>query len=257
MMCRQATRLRILRAALVLRALSAAAVLLTPTPSHAGPPYATDDPEPVGYGHWEVYLATQHAINRDRATGSVPLIDLNYGAWPGLHLHAMGQLSYARPSDGPTSYGAGDTELGEKIRFVNEGEWCPMMSVYPLFDLPTGDSSRQLGTGHWYAFLPVWLQKSAGPWTTFGGGGLWFNPGAGNRDYWYFGWEVQRRIASLALGTELFYTTPNKVGGDANLRFNIGTIYDLTEHHHLLISAGRSIVGSSLFQSYVAYQLTL
>jgi hypothetical protein len=239
-------------------ALPAVAVLLAPTISYAGPPYMTDDPEPVEFLHWEVYLAAQHFSARDGSSGSAPLVDLNYGAWPGLQLHVMGQLTYARPSFGPTSHGVGDTELGAKIRFVNEGEWWPMMSVYPLLDFPTGDASRRLGTGRVHAFVPLWLQKSLGPWTTFGGGGFWANPGAGNRDYWYLGWEVQRRISPLAtIGTEAFYTTPDQVGGDANLRFNVGFILDLTEQHHLLLSAGRSIAGNSLFQSYVAYQLTL
>jgi hypothetical protein len=234
-----------------------AIVLLAPAAGQAGPPYVTDDPEPVAYRHWEAYLATQHFINRDGATGSAPLVDVNYGALPGLQLHAMGQVNYARPSGGPTSYGAGDTEIGAKIRFINEGPWCPMMSTYPLLDLPTGDSARKLGAGHVHAFIPLWLQKSAGPWTTFGGGGLWINPGTGNRNYAYVGWEIQRRIANLVLGAEIFYTTPDQVGGDANLRFNIGFILDLTEYHHLLFSAGRSIVGANLLQSYAAYQLTL
>lgn len=217
----------------------------------------TDDPEPVQYRHWELYLATQHSNNRDGTSGSVPLIDLNYGAWPGLQLHVQGQFTYARPSGGPTSYGMGDTEVGAKVRFIDEGEWRPMVSMYPLFDFPTGDSAHRLGTGYLHAFFPLWLQKSAGAWTSFGGGGLWINPGAGNRDYWYLGWEVQRRISALAIGAEIFYTTPDQVGGDANLRFNIGFLLDLTEHHHLLFSAGRSIVGASFVQSYAAYQLTL
>jgi hypothetical protein len=243
-----------MRAVLIL---PAAAILLAPAAGLAGPPYVTDDPEPVEYRHWELYLATQHFINRAGASGSVPLIDLNYGAWPGLQLHITGQLNYARPSGGPMFYGVGDTELGAKVRFIHEGAWCPMVSTYPLFDLPTGDSGRQLGTGRAHTFLPLWLQKSLGPWTTFGGGGLWINPGAGNRDYWYLGWEVQRRLSALALGAEIFYTTPDQVGGDANLRFNIGFLLDLAEHHHLLFSAGRSIVGDNHLQSYVAYQLTL
>lgn len=238
-------------------AVLAAAVLLAPATGHAGPPYVTDDPEPVQYRHWELYLVTQHFINRGGASGSAPLTDLNYGAWPGLQLHVIGQLTYARPSGGSTFYGVGDTEVGAKFRFIDESPWYPMVSMYPLFDFPTGDSAHQLGTGHAHAFLSLWLQKSLGPWTSFGGGGLWINPGAGNRDYWYLGWEVQRRISALAIGAEIFYTTPDHVGGDTNLRFNVGFLLDLTEHHHLLFSAGRSIVGDNLLQSYAAYQLTM
>jgi hypothetical protein len=69
---------------------------------------------------------------------------------------------------------------------------------------------------------------------------------------------MQRRLGQgAALGTEVFYTTPDQVGGEANLRFNVGLVLDLSEHHHLLFSAGRGMVGDSLFQGYAAYQLTL
>lgn len=236
----------------------AAAILLAPATGHAGPPYVTDDPEPVEFRHWEFYLATQDSITRDAASGTAPHIEVNYGAWPGLQLHVIAPLAYARPSGGPTFYGMGDIELGAKVRFLDEGEWRPMVGTFPQFELPVGDTARGLGTGHLHVFIPLWLQKSFGPWTTYGGGGLWVNPGQGNRNYGYVGWQVQRRISDFAtLGTEIFYTTADQVGGGANLRFNLGLVLDLTEHHHLLLSAGRGIVGDNLFQGYLAYQLTI
>jgi hypothetical protein len=235
-----------------------AAILLAPVTAHAGPPYVTDDPEPVEFRHWEFYLATQHSITRDAATGTAPHVEVNYGAWPGLQLHAIVPLAYVRPSGGPTSYGVGDIELGAKIRFLDEGQWRPMVGTFPQFEVPTGDAARALGTGHLRVLIPLWLQKSFGAWTTYGGGGLWVNPGQGNRNYGYVGWQVQRRISRVAtIGTEAFYTTPDQVGGDANLRFNLGLVLDLGEHHHLLFSAGRGIAGGVLFQGYAAYQLTL
>jgi hypothetical protein len=236
----------------------AAAILLGPAPGVAGPPYLTDDPEPVAYGHWEVYLATQHSITRGLATGAAPLADINYGAWPGLQLHVMGQLTYARPGGNSTSYGVGDTEIGAKMRFVDGRDWLPMMSLYPLLDFPTGDAALQLGSGRLHGFVPLWMQKSFGPWTTFGGGGLWVNPGAGNRNYWYAGWQAQCRVSGFAtVGTEVFYSTPSQTGAKANLGFNLGLVLDLSEYQHVLFSAGRSIAGDNLFQGYGAYQLTL
>ena len=133
-----------------------------------------------------------------------------------------------------------------------------MMSLYPLLDFPTGNAAHQLGSGRVHGFVPLWVQRSFGPWTTFGGGGLWLNPGAGNRNYWYAGWQAQCRISGFATaGTEAFYATPNQTGAKANLGFNVGLVLDLNEYHHVLFSAGRSIVGDSLLQSYAAYQLTL
>jgi hypothetical protein len=58
------------------------------------------------------------------------------------------------------------------------------------------------------------------------------------------------------MGTELFYTTADRVGGDGNLRFNVGLVLDVTDHQHVLLSGGRSISGDTLFQSYLSYQLT-
>jgi hypothetical protein len=234
------------------------AVLLVPATGHAGPPYVTDDPEPVEPGHWEFYLASQHSITRTTASGTAPHVEVNYGALPGLQLHVIAPLAYAHSNDGPTFYGAGDIELGAKFRFLGEDARRPMVGTFPMFELPVGAASKGLGTGHLHVLIPLWLQKSFGPWTTYGGGGYWLNPGQGNRSYWYAGWLIQRRLSDLvALGTEVFYTTPDQVDGAANLRFNVGLVLDLTEHHHLLISAGRGIVGESLFQGYAAYQLTM
>jgi hypothetical protein len=161
----------------------AAAIVFAPATGHAGPPYVTDDPEPVEFRHWEFYLATQHSITRAVATGTAPHVEVNYGAWPGLQLHVIAPLAYARPSGGPTFYGVGDIEVGAKFRFIDEGRWWPMVGTFPQFELPTGDAGSGLGTGHLHVLIPLWLQKSFGPWTTYGGGGFWVNPGAENRNY--------------------------------------------------------------------------
>ena len=70
-----------------------------------------------------------------------------------------------------------------------------LSAVYPLVQLPTGDESRGLGAGHVLAFLPIWAQKSFGDWTTYGGGGYWINQGGvGDKDYWFFGGLLQRKV---------------------------------------------------------------
>ena len=227
-------------------------------PAHAGPPYTTDDPEPVEHLHWEFYLATQDAITPEGATGTAPHVEVNVGAAPNLQLHLIAQMSYASPARGPTTYGPGDVELGAKLRFVQEGKWVPMVGTFPLVELPLGSSSRGLGTGHAQVFLPIWLQKSLGAWTTYGGGGLWVNPGPGNLNYGFVGLVVQRRLSKLATpGAEVFYTSADHTGGGGNLRFNLGLVLDFNDENHLLLSAGRSIAGDSRFQGYLAYQLTL
>ena len=231
---------------------------LLPGAARAGPPFVTDDPEPVEHRHWELYLASQNELTHDQATGTCPHMEINYGAVPNLQLHLIVPLAYSRPSGGPTVLGAGDVELGAKLRFVQERPRVPMVGTFPQLELPVGSESQGLGTGHWHALLPLWLQKSRGPWLTYGGGGYWLNPGNGNRNYWLAGWLVQRALsARAALGTEIFAATPDRIGGRGSVRFNLGSVLDLTGHHHILLSAGHSLGGDDAFQWYAGYQFTI
>src|ERR1039457_4068505 len=110
--------------------------LLGPAVARAGPPYSTDDPEPVGYLHWEFYLAMQNEHTSSGSTGTAPHFEVNFGAAPNLQLHLIATLAYSRPSGGPTSYGPGDAVIGAKLRFVEESEWMPMVGTFPLVALP-------------------------------------------------------------------------------------------------------------------------
>src|SRR5579871_969951 len=223
----------------------------------AGPPFITDDPEPVDYRHWEVYFASLYNHSTDGTIGTAPHIEVNYGVRPNVQLHLIAPMAYSQLSGMPTQYGFGDTELGVKYRFVQETSARPQVGIFPLIEAPTGDSSRGLGNGQTQLFLPVWLQKSWGKWTSYGGGGYWYNPGVGNKNYWYAGWQVQRSVSKqLALGAEIFYTTPSVVGETDRTGFNIGAMYDFDEGHHLLFSAGTDIHGSNRGMMYLAYQWT-
>lgn len=223
----------------------------------AGPPYTTDDPEPVDYQHWEVYFASQLAHDSGGWSGTAPHVEINYGVVPDVQLHLIAPAAVVGPAHGPTQYGYGDTELGTKVRFVQESTWRPQIGSFPLVEIPTGDHRRGLGSGHVQAFLPVWLQKSVGPWTTYGGGGYWLNPGNGNRNWGFLGWQVQRQIRSdLSVGAEVFHETPQENHGEPETRFDIGLVFDFGETHHLLCSAGRGLQGPNEVQIYLAYQLT-
>ena len=158
--------------------------------AQAGPPYVTDDPEPVEHKHCEIYLASQLAHDSSGWSGTSPHVEINYGVIPNLQLHLIAPVAFSAPADGSRQFGYGDTELGIKYRFLQETARLPMAGVFPLVELPTGDAARGLGAGHAQVFLPLWLQKSSGPWTTYGGGGYWINPGAGNRNWGLVGWLV-------------------------------------------------------------------
>jgi hypothetical protein len=224
----------------------------------AGPPFVTDDPEPVEYRHWEIYLASQHAKDKDGWSGTAPHFEVNYGALPNLQLHLIAPFAYVKPNEGSSHYGFGDLELGAKYRFIQETDWRPQVGAFLIVDMPTGRSSKGLGNGYVKTFLPIWFQKSWGPLTSYGGGGYWFNPGSENKDYWFAGWEVQCQLSKIVtLGGEVFYNTPTAKGEGSRTGFNVGTIVNITDEHHLLFSTGRDIHGQNRFSAYIAYQLTL
>lgn len=166
--------------------------LVVATTAHAGPPYATDDPDPVGYQHYEFYFASIANLNGRDWSGAGPFIDANYGALPDLHLHLLVAANYFAPAAAAAHYGLGDIELGAKFRFIHETESMPQVATYPLVEIPTGEQNEGLGNGHLQFFVPLWIQKTFGEWTAFGGAGYWINTGAHRRNAWYVGSVLQR-----------------------------------------------------------------
>ncbi|MGA2405103.1 MAG: hypothetical protein ABSG91_25975 [Syntrophobacteraceae bacterium] len=233
------------------------ALLFVPFPALAGPPFLTDDPEPVEYKHWEIYFASMSEEQHGGVSMTAPHLDVNYGIAPNFQLHFTTPMEYVKPPGLPSHYGYGDTELGVKWRFFQNEDARFLASIYPLLEVPTGAESRGLGNGQAQVFLPLWLQKGWGPWQTYGGGGYWINPGDGHKDFGFLGWQVQREMSKcLTLGAELFYETPRDTADERHFGFNIGTIINVTEKHHILLSAGTDIIGPTDFYSYIAYQLT-
>lgn len=242
--------------------LAALGLVLSARVSLGGPPFVTDDPEPIGLGHWEFYFASQVARTADGRSGAAPFVDANFGAIRDVHLHVLVPMAFDAPSDGAHQYGYGDTEVGAKVRFVHETGRVPQVGTFPALELPTGDESRNLGAGHVQFFLPVWLQKSWGredlPWTAYGGAAYLFQFGQGGLDWGFLGLVLQRQVRShMLLGAEVFHLTPVAAGESDDTEFNLGTVVDLSERDHLLLSAGRSIDGPVRSRVYFAYQLTL
>jgi len=245
-----------------LLALGGMIAIMALRPAFAGPPFITDDPEPVDLGHWEVYGFSAGAHVRDDTGGTLGGVEVNYGAAPNLQLHLIVPLAFDSPSGGPMVMGLGDTELGAKYRFINPGkdDWWPQIGIFPLVEVPTGNAQHGLGAGKFREYFPVWVQKDWDDWTTYGGGGYWNNPGPGNRNYWFIGWLLQRQVTkSLAIGAEIFHQTPDTVGGPDTTGFNIGGIYDFNDHYHLLFSGGKGIQNAAptnQLSYYLAIQST-
>ena len=237
--------------------LVAGLALLVPAGATAGPPFLTDDPQPVDYQHWELYVASMDFRTAGGWSGDGPHVEVNYGAVPNVQLHVIAPVAYDAPKDGPSHYGYGDTELGVKFRFVQETKNLPMIGIFPLLEVPSGSAREGLGTGRTHALLPVWLQKTWGSWTVYGGGGYGINPGPGLRNYGFVGTVLQKQVTKpLLVGVEVYHQTTPVVGGRGDTAFNVGTVFDFSEEHHLLFSAGRSLSGPTDFQCYLAYQFT-
>jgi hypothetical protein len=223
----------------------------------AGPPFSTDDPETPEYRHWEFYIASQYAKDDEGKSGTAPHFELNYAALPDVMLHTIVPLAWNKPNDESSKYGLGDVELGVKYRFIHESDMIPQVGTFPTLTLPTGDEDRGLGEGRAKLFLPLWFQKSWGPWSSYAGGGYWINPGDNRKNYWFTGWQVQREFSELlAVGAEIFYVTADTEDGGDSSGFNVGAIINLAEAHHLLFSIGEDIHGSNDLVMYIGYQLT-
>lgn len=213
--------------------------LFAASPAWAGPPFVTDDPEPTEYKHSEMYLAVERESS-DSGRVLTPMLEYNYGAMPDLQLSITLPYAYNKPAGQAMENGPGDVVLGAKYRFWQETENRPMASIYPVYVLANGNANKGLGNGATQFFLPVWLQKSWGDWTTYGGGGYWFNNAPGVSGRWYAGWEIQKKVSErTTLGAEITHMSEQLPADVSNTGVNFGLTYDVNEHNSLLVSYGR------------------
>ncbi len=220
----------------------------------AGPPFQTDDPEPVPFHHYEAYLFSTWDHSGSGTFTQVPAFEFNIGAAPNLQLHAILPGAYQTAND---TYGLGDIELGAKYRFVQESSKWPQVGSFPMIELPSGDSRRGLGNGQLWAKLPLWVQKSSGPWTTYGGGGYEINHAPGMQDAAFAGWLVQRQISKpLIVGTEAFYQGAQAIGARHSTFLDAGGYYTLHGNLSLLFMAGHSVSGESHLVGYLGLYYT-
>ncbi|MDP9050916.1 MAG: transporter [Acidobacteriota bacterium] len=249
------------------RAALALALLIT-IPAHAGPPFQTDDPDPVNFHHFEMYAFSLSDSTGKNAGGTVleiPAYEVNYGAAPGLQIHlVVPPQAIFQPMGGPTNYGIGDTELGFKYRLFKETPHSPEIAIFPFFEFPTGNADKGLGVGKTWYRLPLWLQKSWGSkdtsWTSYGGGGEAVVPQDGYVNYPFAGWLVQRQFnKKISLGAELFghgAEGPAALSTDPSTMLDLGGIYEFHEGFDLLFAAGRSIHGQPETYTYLSLYWT-
>jgi len=220
-----------------------------PAAATAGPPFLTDDPEPVPFLHYEMYVFS--TVDRGAGTtfAQLPAFEFNVGAAPNLQLHVVVPSGYADPHG---AYGIGDVELGVKYRLIEEGGRRPQVGVFPMIELPTGNGHAGRGNGTVRARFPVWLQKSIGPWVTYGGVGYEVNHAPGMKDSRFAGWLIQRKLTGpLTLGAETYHSEAQEQGGRPSTFVDAGGYFNVGDHLSLLFMAGHTVEGVQRTIGYV------
>jgi hypothetical protein len=220
----------------------------------AGPPFATDDPEPPSPGGWEINVPFILERTPGKTEMDAPLFDFNYGL-PDVQLKLEFPFKIVHENGDRTTGGAGDLLLGVKWRFLNDEQSQLQLGVYPQLLLPTGDRTRGLGEGRPAFVLPFLAQKSWDKWTLYGNVGFWWQTSAETRNYIYAGVVLEREINErLTLGVELFGNSPKERGSRSDVAFNLGGAWKLSKHVNLLFAGGRDIVGDTSAMGYIGLQ---
>ena len=245
-------------------------IIFTSSAAWAGPPFQTDDPQPIDYRNYELYTFASSDGTPVETDAAGPAIEFNWGALPNVHLHVVVPLAAVFPSNnpryapsgvGPNEYGIGDVETGVKYRFIQESKHFPAVGVFPMFELPSGSANRGLGVGKVWYRMPMWVQKSFGPWTTYGGAGETIVPQTGYKNFTYGGWLLQRDIGEkLTLGGEIF---SHGAEGSAAPQIKASTMADFGGYYYvhkpgfqILFCYGHSIAGQTENYAYVGLYWT-
>ena len=214
------------------------------------PPMITDDPETPGYRGWEINITSNLEHTRGGTEMENPLFDFNYGLTSDRdQLKVEFAVLSNDPEGADGEWGISDLLVGYKYRFLDADEnhgWA--VSFYPQVSSPTGDESRDLGSGQTELFFPFEFQKS------FFDDKVWVNPEIGynvvisDSDFnswkfglavgreWEKGWELEAEVGAFVF--------PNNGEPDQPF-FNIGVDYTINRNVHFLASAGRCFRNSS------------
>jgi len=225
--------------------------------SYAGPPFNTDDPEPVAYKHWEFYISSINTFQPGLWAGTSPHFEVNYGLIPNVQAHLLLPMNYEYTRKQGTYFGYAYTEFGMKYRFVKETDNTPQIGTFPIIEIPTINNNK-FSKGKVQIYFPVWLQKSWGKLTTYGGAGYWINQGTNNKNWIFSGLEMQYDISQkFTFGGELYYHSADAINSKSATAFNLGGFFNFTEKFHIIYSLGHSLTNDSFISSYLGLLWTI
>jgi len=235
-----------------------------------GPPFQTDDPVPVDFGHYEFYIFGSVDGTPAELDPVGPAMEFNWGAVPNLQLHAILSLGAVVPSNnpaylpagtGPSAFGLTDMELGAKWGFIKQTAHRPQIGTFTMLELPTGNSDKGLGVGKAWYKLPLWMEKDWGKWTVDGGAGYQLVHQIGLRSFPYGGFLLKKEFSErLELAGELFVHGHEGVvapQSGASAMIDLGGYYHFKNpNHQLLFAYGHSIAGQTENYGYLGLYWT-
>jgi len=235
-----------------------------------GPPFQTDDPVPVDFGHYEFYIFGSVDGTPAELDPTGPAFEFNWGAVPNLQLHAILPLGAVVPANKPvylpagtgsTAFGITDMELGAKWGFIKQTAHRPQIGTFTMLELPTGNADKGLGVGKAWYKLPLWMEKDWGKWTADGGAGYQLVHQTGLRSYPYGGFLLKKELSErLELAGELFVHGHEGVvapQSGASAMIDLGGYYHFKNpNHQLLFAYGHSIAGQTENYAYLGLYWT-
>jgi hypothetical protein len=238
--------------------------------AQAGPPFQTDDPTPVDWGHYEAYIFGGVGGTPVEIDPVGPAFEFNWGALPNIQLHAILPFGAVVPSNkpvyapagmGPSAFGLTDMELGVKYGFTKQTKHRPQIGSFTMFEIPTGSYSKGLGVGRVWYKLPIWVEKEFGPWSFCGGLGYAVVPQYQYRNYLYGGYLVKRVVSErLELSAEVFSHARE---GFAAAQTQSSALIDAGGYYHfkspglqLLFAYGHSVAGQTEIYAYLGLYKT-
>ncbi|MEO7066730.1 MAG: hypothetical protein ABI114_07460 [Rhodanobacter sp.] len=232
-------------------------LLVGASPCIAGPPFLTDDPTPVDFGHNEFYVFG--TLDRAFGTSAIagPAIEYNRGILPQTQFHIVVPMAWNVPAHGGAASGIGDIELGIKYRFLDSADDSLQFGIFPMAEIATGSARRGLGNGRTWYRLPLWAQKSIGPWTFDAGAGVIINPAVGAKNATFGGLLAQYTFSPRwTLGAEVFRQNALAVDQPSYTLLNAGGYLNFSQNFSLLFSAGASIAGARHTVGYLGLYWT-
>lgn len=196
------------------------------SPALAGPPFETDDPEPVECHHVEIDVAQ---ARQGEPASSGYLWEVDYGPTQNVETSIGGQ--------------PGEIELGSAIRFIPETVKTPQVGFLPAV-VVKNDGKKE-------AFLPFWAQKTIEKWTFFGGGGV-------SHGTEFTGVSAMRNFQSgSSLGLELYHENQRDPTVSAAPRVGLAWVDQLGPSRALMIWGGRPLERGSNLLFYIGFQAIL